>query len=64
MFDIFMSVLLSMFAYNEQEFVKSEKWAHIDIAGVMECHGELPFLDKGMSGKYFFIVTEFILLDC
>ena len=25
-------------------------WAHIDIAGVMESHGELPYLDKGMSG--------------
>ena len=27
-------------------------WAHIDIAGVMESHGELPFLDKGMSGVW------------
>ena len=34
-----------------QEFVKCESWAHIDIAGVMDCHGELPFLEKGMSGK-------------
>ena len=28
-----------------------ERWAHLDIAGVMESHGELPFLNKGMTGK-------------
>ncbi len=34
-----------------QEFVdKKQPWAHIDIAGVMESHGELPYLSKGMSG--------------
>ena len=27
-----------------------KRWAHLDIAGVMESHGEWPFLDKGMSG--------------
>ena len=32
--------------------MKSESWAHIDIAGVMDCNGELPFLEKGMSGIY------------
>ena len=26
-------------------------WAHIDIAGVMEAHGEIPYLGKGMTGK-------------
>ena len=31
--------------------MKSDNWAHIDIAGVMESHGEVPFLDKGMSGE-------------
>lgn len=27
-------------------------WAHIDIAGVMESHGELPYLAKGMTGEF------------
>ena len=35
---------------GSQEFVEMSKWAHLDIAGVMESHAELPFLDKGMSG--------------
>ena len=30
---------------------KEQPWAHIDIAGVMESHGELPYLGKGMSGN-------------
>ena len=34
------------------EFVTSKKWAHIDIAGVMETQGEIPYLPKGMAGKY------------
>ena len=34
-----------------QEFISVPCWAHIDIAGVMESHGEVPFLDKGMTGK-------------
>ena len=34
-----------------QEFVEMENWAHLDIAGVMEAHGEYPYLSKGMSGK-------------
>ncbi len=29
-----------------------DEWAHLDIAGVMESHGELPFLGKGMSGGH------------
>ncbi len=28
-----------------------DEWAHLDIAGVMESHGELPFLGKGMAGE-------------
>lgn len=34
-----------------KEFITVPCWAHIDIAGVMESHGEIPFLDKGMSGR-------------
>ena len=30
---------------------KKQPWAHIDIAGVMESHEELPYLSKGMSGE-------------
>ena len=26
------------------------KWAHLDIAGVMESHGEVHYLSKGLSG--------------
>ena len=28
-----------------------DNWAHIDIAGVMDAHGETPYLQKGMSGN-------------
>ena len=35
---------------STQEFVSVPNWAHIDIAGVMENTGEVPFLEKGMAG--------------
>ena len=38
-------------AHCPQEFVTHQCWAHLDIAGVMEGHGEWPFLEKGMSGR-------------
>eukprot|EP00794_Sanderia_malayensis_P018066 gene18066-19875_t len=34
-----------------KEFVEIDRWAHIDIAGVMSSSGELPYLPKGMSGR-------------
>ena len=34
-----------------KEFITVPCWAHIDIAGVMESHGEVPFLNKGMTGR-------------
>ena len=33
-----------------KEFVKVDKWAHFDIAGVMETQGEISYLGNGMSG--------------
>ena len=27
------------------------EWVHLDIAGVMESHGEHSYLSKGMSGE-------------
>ena len=36
-----------------KEFVNTDKckWAHMDIAGVMETQGEISYLGGGMSGK-------------
>ncbi len=28
-----------------------DNWAHMDIAGVMEAHGENSYLQKGMTGR-------------
>lgn len=28
-----------------------QKWASLDTAGVMESHGEVPYLAKGLSGR-------------
>lgn len=33
-------------------------WAHMDIAGVMEDDGEIPYLRKGMTGKENFLVMK------
>ena len=38
------------FLFLIQEFVEVDRWAHLDIAGVMESHGEEAYLNKGMSG--------------
>ncbi|GAM25319.1 hypothetical protein SAMD00019534_084940 [Acytostelium subglobosum LB1] len=34
-----------------KEFVQIEKWAHLDIAGVMYSNEEGPYIGKGMTGK-------------
>lgn len=34
-----------------KEFIECKSWAHIDIAGVMEADGDLPYIPKGMSGR-------------
>lgn len=34
-----------------QNFVKCERWAHLDIAGVMDSTGSMSYLPKGMSGR-------------
>lgn len=44
------NVVAKAFTIFVQEFVKLNDWAHLDIAGVMEAHGEFPYLTKGMSG--------------
>ena len=46
-----LSSLPSLASSPMQEFVEVESWAHIDIAGVMQSGGELPFLSKGMTGR-------------
>jgi aminopeptidase len=43
-----------------KEFVEVKRWAHLDIAGVMESHGEWPFLDKGMSGRPTRTIVQFL----
>ncbi|KAK7479338.1 hypothetical protein BaRGS_00029416 [Batillaria attramentaria] len=34
-----------------KEFVKSDHWVHLDIAGVMMNKDEVPYMSKGMSGR-------------
>jgi len=34
-----------------KEFTTCQSWLHLDIAGVMENGGEVPYLGKGMSGR-------------
>lgn len=46
------SHLILVCPVTHQEFITVPCWAHIDIAGVMESHGEVPFLDKGMTGMF------------
>lgn len=45
------------------EFVKCNKWLHLDIAGVMESKDEYPYYCKGMSGRptrtLFYFVNKF-----
>lgn len=42
-----------------REFVSSEHWAHLDIAGVMSNKDEVPYLRKGMSGRPTRTLVEF-----
>ncbi|XP_051993577.1 cytosol aminopeptidase [Xyrauchen texanus] len=42
-----------------REFVTTEHWAHLDIAGVMTNKDEVPYLRKGMSGRPTRTLVEF-----
>ncbi|KAG9509309.1 Cytosol aminopeptidase [Fragariocoptes setiger] len=47
-----------------KEFVECPNWLHLDIAGVMDCKDECPYLGKGMSGRpvrtlYYFLNNYF-----
>ena len=43
------------------DFVKVERWAHLDIAGVMYSPSDLPYQPKGMTGAATRTLIEFIL---
>jgi len=43
-----------------QEFVNTEEWVHLDIAGVMSNTSEVPYLCKGMSGRPTRTLTKFL----
>lgn len=45
-----------------KEFVTTDNWVHLDIAGVMSNKAELPYLGKGMSGRPLRTVVEFLRL--
>ena len=48
-----------------KEFVGTNKWAHLDIAGVMQARGEVPYLGNGMSGKDIILtLLQFLDLPC
>lgn len=34
-----------------KEFVTLDRWAHLDIAGVMSSNGEFPYISQGMTGR-------------
>lgn len=40
-----------------QEFVTCKCWVHVDMAGVMINKDEVPYLGKGMSGKYSYLLN-------
>lgn len=42
-----------------REFVTAPHWAHLDIAGVMSNKDEIPYLQKGMSGRPTRTLVEF-----
>ena len=44
-----------------QRFAKCDRWAHIDIAGVMENSGSVPYEPKGMAGKPVRALLEFAI---
>ncbi len=44
-------ILILIFHFILQDFVSIERWSHIDIAGVMDSQGEIPYLAKGMAGN-------------
>ena len=35
-----------------------DAWMHLDMAGVMSNKSEVPFLPKGMAGKYYNILSR------
>eukprot|EP00918_Siedleckia_nematoides_P055006 GHVU01120032.1.p1 GENE.GHVU01120032.1~~GHVU01120032.1.p1 ORF type:complete len:521 (+),score=90.29 GHVU01120032.1:75-1565(+) len=43
-----------------KEFVTTEEWMHMDIAGVMSNTNEVPYLCKGMAGRPTRTVVEFL----
>lgn len=44
-----------------KDFTNCEKWAHVDIAGVMDGDGEIPYIPKGMTGRPLRTLMEFIM---
>ena len=45
-----------------KEFVGTSKWAHLDIAGVMQARGEVPYLRNGMSGENIIVHTNTVAI--
>ncbi|XP_035825586.1 cytosol aminopeptidase [Aplysia californica] len=43
-----------------QEFVTTDKWVHVDMAGVMMNTNQVPYLGQGMSGRPTRTLTRFL----
>jgi len=43
-----------------RQFTSSKNWLHLDIAGVMENEGALPYLGSGMSGRPTRTMIQFV----
>ncbi|CAG0899502.1 unnamed protein product [Darwinula stevensoni] len=42
-----------------KEFTTSPNWMHLDIAGVMSCQEEIPYMSKGFTGRPVRTLVEF-----
>ncbi|BFY99051.1 hypothetical protein BsWGS_02091 [Bradybaena similaris] len=43
-----------------QEFVQTDQWVHLDMAGVMSNTDDVPYLGKGMSGRPTRTLVQFL----
>ncbi|XP_059148774.1 cytosol aminopeptidase-like [Physella acuta] len=43
-----------------KEFVSTDNWVHLDMAGVMTNNGDVPYLGKGMSGRPTRTLVQFL----
>ena len=60
---MFQKNFLIVFYFSFQEFVEIDRWAHLDIAGVMDNKGDILYLGNGMSGKCVSVIKMTIIVQ-